>query len=898
MPRIPGIRRVFHRGLSRDRVEEDLDAELGFHFDMTMHELVRGGMPPDEARREAERRFGDVGRHRHALAAIDRTRAARADRAEWWHGLAQDVRYAARGLAHHPGFTIAAVVTLALGIGANAAMFGIVDRLLLAAPAHVREPERVVRVYFETERGGPPGQPVVVGDVTSYPKFTALRDDNRSFEALAAHADQESTLRQGTDTRPVQISLASAEFFPMLGVQPALGRFFTVEEERREERLAVLSYGLWRGAFGGDPRVLGRTLHVGRTTFTVIGVAPRGFTGLRLGAPDLWLPLAAAAPALVSSQWKERGWFYLSLAGRLRPGATRQQAAAELGNAWRRDAEAANDRRKATILVGSAIADRGPMRSQEARVATWLAGVSIIVLLIACANIANLLLARSLRRRKEIAVRLALGAGRARLVRLMLAESILLALLGGAAALLLAGWSGEAMRSLLLPTISWSDSPIGIRALWFTAVMALVAGLIAGLLPAVQGSRSDLLSSLKSGVREGTVTRWRTRRALLLAQAALSVVLLVGAGLFVRSLRNVRALDLGFDADRVIAVQFDFGGLGVLASVKEEIYTRALERSRRLPGVEHAALSMTTPFRSTIISDLFVPGLDSVPRQDGVLPIHNAVGAGYFTTMGIRILQGRAITPEDRTGAALAVVVNDAMARALWPNESALGKCIKIDADSVPCSMVVGVSANARHRSLSEDPPMQYYAAIDQGGAAVALRTLMIRPSGNPADFVPRLRAELTALGTDVPYADIHVMEEFITPELRPWRLAATMFAIFGLLALAVAAVGLYSVIAYNVAERMHELGVRVALGASRSDIVRMVVGDGVRVALIGVAVGAVVALWAVKFAEPMLFGVAARDPAVFGGVVLALTVVAMIASGIPALRAAKVDPGRALKVE
>jgi predicted permease len=898
VPRIPGIRRVFHRGLARDRVEADLDAELGFHFDMTVSELVRAGMPPEEARREAERRFGDVNRHRHALAAIDRTRAARAGRAEWWSGIAQDVRYAARGLLHHPGFTLAAVVTLALGIGANAAMFGIVDRLLLAAPAHVRDPARVVRVYFKTERPGPGRQAVAVGDVTSYPKFLALRDDNRSFAALAAHVDQEATLGQGAETRPVRVSLASAEFFPMLGVRPALGRFFTADEERREERLAVLSHGFWRGAFGGDPRVLGRALRLGRTTFTVIGVAPPGFSGLRLDAPDIWLPLAASAPVLVSSQWKERGWFFLALAGRLRPEATREQATAELGAAWRRDAEAAGDKRQATILLGSVLSDRGPMRSREATVAAWLAGVSAIVLLIACANIANLLLARALRRRKEIAVRLALGAGRGRLVRLMLAESILLALLGGMAALVLARWGGDAMRSLLLPNIDWEGSPIGTRALWFTGAMAVVAGVVAGLLPAIQGSRPDLLSSLKAGVREGMVTRWRTRRALLITQAALSVVLLVGAGLFVRSLRNARAVDLGFDADRVLAVQFDFGGLGVLASVKEDIYTRALERVRRMPGVEHAALSMTAPFRSTIISDLYVPGLDSVPRQDGSLPLHNAVTADYFTTMGIRILQGRAITSEDRAGTELAVVVNDAMARALWPEESALGKCIRIDADSVPCSTVVGVSENGHHRSLNEAPPMQYYAAIDQGGAAVSLRTLMIRPSGDAGVFASRLRRELSALGADVPYPDIHILEEFVAPELRPWRLAATMFAIFGLLALAVAAVGLYGVIAYNVAQRTHEMGVRVALGASRVDIVRMVVRDGVGVALIGVAIGAGVALWAAKLAEPMLFGVAPRDPMVFGGVVLALTVVAMVASGIPAIRAARVDPGNALKVE
>ncbi|HJU89479.1 MAG TPA: ABC transporter permease [Gemmatimonadaceae bacterium] len=898
MPRIPGIRRVFHRGLTRDRVEDEVDAELAFHFEMTMDELVRGGMSPDAARREAERRFGDLGRHRHTLTQIDHGRVVRADWTEWWHGMAQDLRYALRGIVHNPGFSIAAILTLALGIGANAAMFGIVDRLLLAAPAHVREPQNVVRIYFNTERPGRPGQPAVVSDVTSYPKFVAMRDNNRTFESLAAHADQEATLREGGEIRPINVSLASAEFFPTLGVRPALGRFFTAEEERGGERVAVISYGMWRGTFGTDPSVLGKPLRIAQSTFTVIGVAPRGFGGLRLIAPDVWVPLAAAGEPLISSQWKERGWFFLTLVGRLRPGATREQAATELASAWRRDGEANADERKATMIIGSVIADRGPLRSKESVVAAWLAGVSVLVLLIACANIANLLLARALKRRKEIAVRLALGAGRGRLVRQLLTESLLLAILGGGAALVLARWGGDAMRSLLLPNISWEGSPVGARVLWFTAAMALVAGVIAGLVPAVQASRPDLLSSLKSGTREGLVTRWRTRRTLLLAQAALSVVLLVGAGLFVRSLRNVRAVDVGFDAERVVSLQFDFSGLGVLGSASEEIYTRVLERVRRMPGVEGAALSMTSPFRTTIISDLYVPGLDSVPRQDGLLPVNNAVGPDYFTTMGIRILRGRAITAEDRVGTELAIVVNDAMARAVWPNENALGKCVKVDADTVPCSTVVGIAENARHNSLGGEPPMQYYVALNQGAGVVKLRTLFIRPTGDPAAFIPMLRAELKALGSDLPYADIHRMEEFVAPELRPWRLGATMFGVFGLLALAVAAVGLYSVIAYNVAQRTHEMGVRVALGASRADIVRMVVRDGVRVALVGVAIGAAVALWAVKFAQPLLFDVSPRDPLVFGTVVLTLTMVAIAASGIPALRAARVEPGTALKVE
>ena len=906
MARIPGLRRLFRIGETESALQRDAEDEVRFHLEMKVQELVARGMSPEVARQEALRRFGDVHRTRESIERIDRERLGRERRAAWWSALAQDGRYALRGLARQPAFTAVVVLTLALAIGANATMFGIVDRLLLRPPAHVRAPDRLARVFFVRQ---PQGMQLRHSDRASYPLYAMIRDSVAAFEQTAAEFSIEQVYGTGVEARTIRGSLVSGSYFAMLGVQPALGRLLGESDDDLVDgaAVAVLGHDFWRSEFGGQRDILGREIRLGRTTYTVVGVAPEGFSGVDLHRVDVWLPMSVAAREVIDEKFHEaRFVVWAQVLGRLAPGASAARANAEATRTWHAYIRGGSESDAVEELaeqpraeVASVMQERGPNRTDASRIAVWLAGVAAIVLIIACANVANLLLARAMRRRREIAVRLALGVGRRRLVGQLLTESLLLALIGGVAGVFVAHWGGALLRSVLLPDIAWNERILDPRVLAFTGVAALVTGLLAGLAPALQASRPDISGALKAGAREGSYQKSRVRTGLLLSQAALSVVLLVGAGLFVLSLRNVRMDDLGFDPERVALIETDYRGQAVPRAERLEAYRRAHDRLERIPGIEVVAIGTTTPFWTRFAGPLRVRGLDSIPEIESGWPLLHAVSHDYLEAMGTRVIEGRGITEaDDRSGAARIALVNETMAKLLWPGQSAIGQCLYVGQSATTCSDVVGVVQDSRSDQIRPTPVMKYYVPVEQEQWSGSLRILFVRTEGDPRSLIGEMRREVVAAAPQATYVDIRPLIDLLDPEVRPWRLGATMFTVFGGLALLLAAVGLYSVMAYSVTQRTHEMGVRMALGAEGRDVLRLIVGEGMRLAAIGIVAGALIALVATRWVAPLLYDVAPNDPRVFGGVALALLAVAVLASTIPAWRAARVSPITALRAE
>jgi predicted permease len=910
-----GVRRFFRLALRRDDViARNVDDEIRTHLVLRAEQLEREGFPLEAAREEAVRRFGPVDAARRGLQARARRRERTLGFREWLEDVRQDVRYALRGLRREPLFTAFVVATLALGIGANAAMFGVADRLLLHGPERIVDAARVMRVY---EHGRVPGQGDFTGGVVGYVMYDALAHGAHSFAGVAAYVaspDRHAVLGHGADAMLIQQGEATAGLFPLLGVTPALGRFFTSAEDSTAgaARVAVLGYGLWRRVYGGDRAVLGKTILLGDLPYTIVGVAPDGFTGPQFTRVDVWLP-ASLHVSMMTDDWTHT-WHaqWLHIVARLKPGVTPRQASVDATAAYRHAYTGGDkDDAAADLFVAPLSYSDDGREPTEVSVSRWLVGVAFIVLLIACSNVVNLLLARAVRRRREVAVRLALGAARRRLVQLLLTESMTLALLGGSAGLAVAWGTARLMRSIFLSDVEWTSSPVSGRVLAVSAGLTLIVGIIVGLVPALRSSRADLTASLKSGVREGGPQGTRLRTALTVAQAALSVVLLAGAGLFIRSLSNVRAVDLGIEPSRVVVVSarwprafssgtFNQATLTAQQARTASVYARALDAVRRMPRVERASLSIGLPFESSFSGTIRVSGLDSIPPMSGGYPQLSAVGPDYFQTVGTPLLRGRAFTPTDRAGSEPVTIVSDRMARVLWPGRAAIGQCIftgPLRDSLTTCMRIVGVVGDVHRSRLKEAPGTHYYIPIGQergiGGTA-----LVVRPRGNPATVIPDIRRALETLDPTIEYVDAATLQRDVDPQVRPWRLGATVFGLMGTLALLVAAMGLYSVMSYLVAQRAHELGVRIALGAQARDIVALVVRGGAAMAALGVVIGVGLALAAGRFIEPLLFETSPHDVGVLAGVSFTLFVVALLASAVPALRAKATDPMEALRAE
>jgi predicted permease len=872
----------------------DLADELALHREMIERDLIQSGMSPRDARDQARRTMGNETLMREDARAV------------WFwpslDALRQDAAYTLRDLRRNPIFTLGVTLTLALGIGANAAMFSLIDRLLFRPPALIVDPATVHRVYlYRSVRG----QERQTGGI--YARYIDLAKWSTVFSQTAGVVRRTLAVGVGNDTQLRNVAVVSASFFGFFDAPPVIGRYFTPSEDAppTPAPVAVISRGLWDTQFGSRPDVVGSQLQIDAVAYTIIGVAPDGFVGLwPYQPPAAFVPVATYAASRRVADWATSYGtaFGLEMLVRRKPNVTVAAASADLTNALRRSYQVQNEGRsdappldvlKPRAVAASVLAERGPQPSSVTRAATWLSGVTVIVLLIACANVANLLLARTIRRRREIAVRIALGVRRARLFGQLLIEGMVLALLGGGAGLVIALWGAGVLRAMFLPGAARTSLMTDPRTLLFVGAVALAVGVLTGFAPMVQAGRTNLTADLKSGAREGMYQRKRLRSALVLLQCTLSVMLLVGAGLFVRSLRNVRDVRLGFDADSVLAVELNMRDVRLDSAATVALRLRLLESAKDVPGVTYSTLRESVPFDGMSSWPIFVAGLDSTSRLG---QFHfNSVSADYFKTMGTPIVRGRAIEQTDVHGAPPVVVVGESMAARLWPGQDPIGRCIKVGlTDSVPCRTVVGIAKDILTMSIdAESNPYFYYMSAaqwrpDDGG-------LFVRARGGTARLVEPLRTRLQRDMPGTSFVTVEPLGDIVDVTLRSWIVGATVFTVFGALALALAAIGLYSVIAYNVTHRNQELGVRLALGASRKGIVRLVVLEGVRFALAGIVIGGILAWSTGRWIGPLLFRESPRDVAVFALVGVVLVAVAIVASCIPALRAARLDPKTAL---
>jgi predicted permease len=887
---MPGIR----RWLRLRSVERDVDEEIAFHLEAVERELEAQGWTRSAARAEAARQFGDEARYRRELVGIDR-RAALWQRWTGRRDAAEGVlRHALRAIARSPALSVGVVAAFALGIGANATMYETVERMLLRPPPHIEEPDGVRRLLVH--RMG-------LGERTyqqsmAYPDYRDFTEV-AGFTHVAALASREVTIGEGEAARQVRAVLASASYWPLLGVTPALGRFYGEEDDRfGADPVVVLSWSRWQQDFGGSPDVLGRVLDFGYGPYTVIGVAPRGFTGTDLWAVDLF------APFMVMSAWggtdweNERGWYFMRAIARVDPAVSLEAVEAEATTRHRagRHGEASYDS-LASVVAAPLLAARGPNAPSEAAVAKWLLGVAAVVLLIACLNVANLLLARMLRQRREISIRLALGSSRARLVGQMMAEGVLLGLLGGAAALLLANWGGTVVQRTLLPDIDWGGGPTA-TLLLLVFGLSVLAGGISAVVPALQASRREVAGGLRTGAGGIERSSARARATLTALQAALSLLLLVGAGLFVRSLDRVHRTDFGLALWELSYITPSFHAGSTTEEERLRYYEEGVERLSRLPGVESAAMASGLPFWSAYAHSLRAQGVDSIPRLSTGGPYANAVDHRYFRTLGMRLERGRLLDERDGPGSPHVAVINSSFAKAVWPGEDPLGRCLYIGGDDAPCSQVVGVVSDARRDRLIEEATLQYYIPLLQQQVPRRPDALLVRIPGNDPAVLAAVQRELLGLDDRVRFVRSMPMAELVAGELRQWRLGAALFSLFGVLALAVAAIGLYSVLAFDVMQRIREIGLRTALGATRGAIMRLVVTRSLRITAAGMAGGLVVTLLLAPRLRDMLYEVSPYDPLTLIVVVATLQLVALAAAWLPAWRAARVDPNAALKAE
>jgi macrolide transport system ATP-binding/permease protein len=818
----------------------------------------------------------------------------------------QDFRFGMRLLLKNPGFTAIAVLVLALGIGANAAIFSLINAVLLRPPAGVLQPERLV--LFQRVQDGN-----LLGNF-GYPDYLDYKNQVRSFAGLAAYCGTRLSMSDGSSTERVIGQLVSDNYFSVLGVQARAGRLLRPEDENGSgDRVVVISYAIWQRSFGADKDIVGRNIRLNGQDFTVVGVAARGFSGPDIGMPiDVWLPVTnqpVAIPRMSSDTLQSRASGWLTVFGRLNSGVPLPTAQAEVNTFAGQLAEAypgTNKHRSALLSFGIGI-DPDDRSHMQTFLGFLFAAVSLL-LLIACGNVANLLLGRAAARQREMAVRQAMGAARGRLVRQLLTEGLLLSLMAGAIGILLARWIASVILAFQPPAslLRGLELSLDSRILGFTLLMTVATGLLFALAPAMQASKTDLVTALKGGTPTAGGQRSVLQKGLVIAQVSFSLVLLIAAGLLARTMQKILAIDPGFEAGNMMLTSVDLSIQGYSESQGKIFYDQIIRRLRAIPGVTSASMAFTVPPNEySTRRAIFYPGQEPLPSdlqgrefEVGLRVDVDTISTQFFRTLGITLLRGRDFNDHDTDRATPVAIVNERLAQRLWPGQDAVGKRIAIPPWSGPAQPpveVIGIAKDTKYRTLLSDPPLLLYLPVAQNYDGRA--TLIVRAT-TPARLLRAIRAEIAGLDMNLPVFGVETMQEHVASSLWEQRMTAGLISIFGLFALTLAATGLYGVIAYSVAQRTREMGIRMALGARRIDIFRLVVGQGLRLALIGVAAGVGIGLGATRGMSGLLYGVSAGDPPTFVAISLLLVGVALAASWLPARRATKIDPMIALRYE
>jgi putative ABC transport system permease protein len=880
----------------RARMESEMDAELRFHIEAFAEDLMGGGMPRPEALRRARIEFGAIervkeeGREARGVTFLD--------------PLVQDLRYGARILRKSPSFTAVAVVTLALGIGANTAIFSVVNAVLLS-PLPYADADRLVLVREVLPHAGP--QPVSV----SGPDISEIQRLSHVFEKVGGFRVWTYEFSGRGEAQRVTSDRVSSNLFEVLGVQPIVGRAFTAEEELAGHRVVILSYGLWQRAYGGLLGVLGQTANLDREPYTIVGVMPQSFVfplpGMAQGvAADLWVPLG-----FTKAELEDVGDnFDYSVVARLKPGVSLAQANADLRfvargvlETYEKFARDAHQSLGDFQLGMSSEPLRDEVTGPPRPTLLVLLGSVGLVLLIACVNVANLLMMRAAGRQKEMAVRLAIGAGRFRLLRQFLVEGMLLAFLGGALGLAVALWFKDALVAGMPSTVPRFHSiELNWAVLLFTFLLVSMVGLAFGALPAIWTSRTDPNSSLKDG-RRGTAEgpdSQRTRAAFVVIEVALSVMLLIGAGLLVRSFQRVLNTDPGFRPEHVLTVSIDLPSAEY--SRDEQVisfYKQLTDRLRQTPGLVYVGGSTDLPLLGGWTHSFVPEGYRPSPGAGLNMCNHSAIYGDYLQVMGIPLLRGRSFTEHDGPFSTHVLIVSASLAKKYWPGEDPLGKRLKWGTaeSSDNWLTIVGVVGDVKQGPLDSVTALHTYEPYAQLGSAPSLR-IAVRGQGEPASVAASVRAAASGLDRQLALGNVRPMDEVISRSTAGRRFSLSLVGAFAFLALALAAIGIYAALAYSVARRTHELGVRVALGAGRADVVRLVLGQGLRVTAIGILLGVTGALGLTRFLRNLLYEVQPTDPPTFVVVVLLLISVSVAASYLPARRAMRVDPMVALRYE
>ncbi len=877
---------------------------MSFHVRERADELAASGMSREAAELEARRRFGN------RTSLKERTRDA--DLLEWLASIVDDLRYALRGLRSAPGFALVAILSLALGIGANTAIFALVNAVILR-PLPVHDPGSLIMVADDLPSQG---HGEVSSAVLTNPIWEALRDRSAGVGSFFAYGDTRFDLSNGGVVHFIPGYWVSGGMFDVLGVSASAGRLFTAADDVRGcDPVAVVSDGYATRELGGAAAALGRTLSLDGHPVPIIGVTDAAFTGLEVGvAPSVYVPLCARTTITGDPQALDRrGNWFLRIIGRLPPGqslaATQSRLAAlapaiyqaTLPQNWGPKFQADYLRRSLWAIAGAA--GSSDVRHTYSTALTVLLVVVGVVLLIACANVANLLLARATARQREMAVRLALGAGRGRLVRQMLTESLLLAGLGAALGVLFARWASALLVGFLATRQDavWLDLHPDVRVLGFAIAIALATGVLFGMAPAWRATRVDPQAAMKAQGRGTTAARLPITRALVVGQIALSLVLVVAAGLLVGTFRRLVTMDPGFQREGVLVANVDFGGAGLDTARQRLMHGELLEKLRAMPGVSSAALSFTSPIAGWGWNEQIVADADTALRDPNTSVYFNGVSPGWFATLGTTLRAGRDFSDADRFGAVKVVIVNETLARTYYHDASPLGHTFRIagvGGSFDPPLQIVGVVEDAKYGHLNEKPqpiayvPLAQTTWISQGGA-YELRVAR----GDPMALARQVTAAALAESRTAS-ADYVTLDRQVSESVRRPRLLATVSGFFGALALLLAIIGLYGTMAYGVAQRRNEIGIRLALGAARSRVLRMVLGEAGFLIGVGAAIGLAASLVATKLVASFLYGVQRNDPATIGASVIVLAAVALFAAAIPAWRAAALDPAETLRAD